>query len=230
MSFGDEGCFSINYNNDGDETQDVDFTSLEEAMTEARRLVAEDEYDAVSVWEYGSYAVGKSEKEGYVLIWHHPETDEELQGIRGRGARVTDKGKVVPISYTPTQAPDDEEEDEAEEQEDDYVEVHCEECGKIIPMNQATEYKYEEEVGRSSGTSRSGSSSTRRQGKRGYSTTQSSSRGYSSGRTYYRQKSKLLCEECYSAASTGDWIWLAMKWGFYIIAGSIILYLGVRHG
>ncbi|MBR0850006.1 hypothetical protein JQ543_19800 [Bradyrhizobium diazoefficiens] len=224
MGFGDEGSFSINYRNDGDDDiKDMEFASLEDAMSKARRLVSEDEYDTVSVWEYGSYFVGTSEREGYVLIWHHPETDEDLQGIRGRGARITDKGRIVPVDYTPVRAPEDEDvetaqeedDEEEDEEESDYASVQCEQCGKRVPISQAKEYSGEDRAGRSSGSSRGGSSSPRRQGQR---------------RTPYLRKSEWLCEECYSATRTDDRMWFVLKWGFYIAVGAVILYLGLRYG
>ncbi len=117
MTYGDEGSFSVNYENDGDETHDMDFSSLNEAMTEARRLVTEDEYDSVSIWEYGKYKVGKTDRDDYVLIWRHPATEVSLSAERGTGARVTDKGKVIQVAYTPARLPDEDEDDDPDASE-----------------------------------------------------------------------------------------------------------------
>lgn len=85
-----------------------------------------------------------------------------------------------------------------------YAEVECERCHKLFPGNLAQNYAHEVETGRVSGTTRSTRSSSSRYSARSYSTTSYHSESASSGRTYYRTVTEVLCQECYNAQAEAD--------------------------
>jgi hypothetical protein len=204
------------------------FRSFSEAMSAATALDQANPGKGVYISESAVFTTGKSKKEGLLLVWWNKPYADILEVVprgRGHGYYWPKRGVSRFVEYEPDPAWQDEdaEEDtedaeENEEEEAEYVKTHCESCGKIMPLYEAVEFEYEEQVGRSSGSKRSGQSSSRRvstKGRTSYAYGSSGSR--SSGRTYYRTKTKILCQDCSKALEddegsyvVGIAIWICM--------------------
>ena len=221
--FGDEGFYVVYLANEDisdENAEDIasNFESYEEARATADRLTQETDR-GVYIYEAAVFKFGRSKKEEMILFWWnkvYAEALEEMPRGRGHGYYLSKKQEWSFVRYIPDPAFGERQADEAddEEQEEEYVKTNCESCGKIMPLYEAREYEMEQEVGRSSGSSRFGRTSSRRSSSKGYTSYASgSSASNSSGRTYYRTINKVLCEDCYKAQSSADWIWLALKWG-----------------
>ncbi|MCJ2109017.1 hypothetical protein MKK70_27345 [Methylobacterium sp. E-041] len=79
-----------------------------------------------------------------------------------------------------------------------YVEASCDRCGMILPMNQLHRHTREVKTGRTSGTRRSSHSTSERYLKSSFSGGTTFSSSSSSGRTFYKTETLLLCEACYA--------------------------------
>ncbi len=103
-----------------------------------------------------------------------------------------------------------------------YARAQCDHCSKIFPGNLAQKYTYEAQSGRVSGTFRSSRSNSTRYSGRSYSSGSSHSESFSSGRTYYRKVTKVLCQECYGKQAEADLNKLIFK-SIAIFVGAIFL-------
>lgn len=85
-------------------------------------------------------------------------------------------------------------------QEEHYRQVACDNCGLIMPQNQAHRYECEVATARSGPAFRDNVSFSNRYSSTGRRSTGSRvSFGSSSGRTYYKKEVLLLCDKCYEA-------------------------------
>lgn len=222
--FADRGYFALTLaplDEDVDFIDSGTFRSFSEAMSAATALDEANPGKGVYISESAVFASGKSKKEELLLVWWNKPYADILEVVprgRGYGYYSPKRGASRFIEYEPDPVWQDEEEEDdtedAEEDEDEYVTTHCESCGKVMPLYEAVEYEYEEQVGRSSGSRRSGQSSSRRvstKGKTSYA--YGSSGSSSSGRTYYRTKTKILCQDCYKALEDDE--------GSYLVGISI---------
>lgn len=79
-----------------------------------------------------------------------------------------------------------------------YVEAACDRCGLILPRNRLQQYIHEVKSGRTSGTYRNSRSTSQRSSRNNFSSGSSFGSSSTSGRTFYKTETLLLCEECYA--------------------------------
>jgi hypothetical protein len=210
------------------------FYDFDEAMEAAEKLSEENSDKGVYVSEAALFKVGRAMKDETIMFWwNKPYADimEVVPKGRGYGYYTPTRGTPGFIEYEPDPTwqeqageQDGSNDEEVEEDEVEYAKDHCESCGKIVPLYALQNFTTSEEVGRSSGSSRVGRSSSRRTSGTRSSFTTGSSSSNSSGRTYYRTVTTRLCSDCYKSASNDYWIWLLLKWGFYAVVGAAVFY------
>ncbi len=185
-------------------------------LAEAQALALEFGTDDVisTIYERGRFKVGRRYRTEYILFWWSDSYAEQMGGVpegRGEGWPEHHKGYVM---YEPA---DDQPAGSsaiatgrssvvlaAAPQTRRYQMIHCERCGLELPKNEAYPYTQDVKIGSSSGSSRSGYSSTSRTSSRSFSNSSTSRQSYSSGRNYYRRQTMLLCGECYTAQVQAD--------------------------
>ena len=93
-----------------------------------------------------------------------------------------------------------------------YVEKPCGQCGRILPMNELSHYTREVQSGRTSGMTRTSRSNTSRASAGSFSNSTRNGSSSSSGRTYYRTETLLLCNSCYPAQKQQGRTFLRFLW------------------
>ena len=230
------GEFSVKHQGDDAEPVWINLTDYDAALAKAKEL-ALDSTCSVSIYEWARFRVDRQQKNDLVEFWWSENRNEmNCAAPKGRGIGLVYRGDGSPVfvSYEPSSPSGNDEtdtlqdDDSGDDDSDDYVKTHCEDCGKIMPLYEKFEYEYEEEVGRSSGAARFGSSSRRRHSTGGRSSYSSgSSTSYSTGRTYYATRKLILCEDCCDARIAADKE--AKKWTLFdwvVVIAVVVVAIG----
>ncbi|WGS22633.1 MULTISPECIES: hypothetical protein [unclassified Bradyrhizobium] len=237
------GHFLVMDRVDDDEPVWTEFFDYDAALSRAKDL-ARDSTRRVSIYEWARFRLdGEDKHETIEFWWNDMQNDLNCSPPKTRGIGLVyreDKSPVF-VKYVPSLPDADDEEGDVEDNieedhdEAEYVKTHCEECGKRMPLYEKHEYRYEEQVGRSSGRSRFGTSSRRRSSSGGRASYSSgSSASYTTGQTYYATRTLVLCKDCYDAYVEADrWTlgdWLAVIFGAAVlVVGGIIAWSLFKH-
>lgn len=196
---------------------------LSEAVEVAERLARG--VQVSGVFEKGRFKVKRKWIEDDVLFWWSKNAYALFEGPPiGRGKGWYEEESVSYEAVEQAEESEDEE-DEEEDSDEDYARVVCNDCLKEFSGKYAFQYDEEQEVGRSSGSSRVGRSAT--YGASGARYRHSSSR--SSGRTQYRNVTLILCEDCYDQRKAADRQWLIMKIIAWVIGAAVLFYWARSH-
>lgn len=232
----DTGHFSLSYSEEEKPDVTEELLSFVEAKSRAETLSENDKLK-ISLSEYGEYNLDGETWTGTLLFWWGQNLNSAFKSEpigRGVGWLYRDDDSPALIRYEPSEPGKIEEtddEDEVDEVDDEeYEKASCENCGVIKPLYALSKYSWEEEVARSSGSTRVGYSSGRRHSSTGRSSnTNRSSVSRSSGRTFYATHTALLCEGCYSSQIAADEqedaeFWAALvTWGKWIAIAVVAL-------
>lgn len=203
--------------------------TLSEALAWFTQLDAEGEQ--VAIYELGSFIHEGEEVEGQVGFWWSASLNDYMtRAPMRRGLGWTeDFDTWVEYRSPPLSSPADielwgelavsadqelaqspEYQEVALEPEERYVEVPCEHCGLILPMNQLHRLTHDVRTGGSSGfrstsgrSSRQGTSRSQR-GATFSSSSGSRSSSSASNRTYYKTETLVLCADCYAKQDRAD--------------------------
>lgn len=183
--------------------------SLEEAVTWFEQLEAKGKQ--VALYELGAFLHEGKQTAGQVAFWWSVDLNAYMERApEGRGIGWAD-GFDTWITYafpepsvalpTPREASLPETIAEPEER---YVEAACEHCGRILPMNRLKRLTHEVRAGRSSGSFRSSRSTTSRTSSKSLSNSSTFGTSSSSGRSYYKTETLVLCEACHEKQVYAD--------------------------